>query len=167
MSCAHEITRRRALKTDKHIPHCRANSKQTIAQIRRKAPPRSMCLSFSLNVIPVCALSGFLKKKKTVKRATPPNGRFIQKHHRQLARSVKTPPSNGPTTEDMPNILDSSEMYNALFLNATEKPMIVIPPEKRAAAPAPAMALPTMSMTEFLAAAQTIDPSSKMIRAMR
>ena len=34
-----------------------------------------------------------------------------------------------------------------------------MPPEKRPEAPAPAMARPTMSMTEFLAAAQTMEPT--------
>ena len=135
--------------------------------IKRKAPPRSICLIFSLNVILVCSLSGFLKKKKTVKRATPPKGRLIQKHHRQLARSVNTPPNSGPTTDDMPNMLDRSDMYNALFLSATEKPTIVIPPENSAAAPAPAMARPTMSITELVAAAQTMEPISNMRRAER
>lgn len=42
-----------------------------------------------------------------------------------------------------------------------------MPPENSAEAPAPATALPTISMTEFLAAAQIIDPISKRTRAKR
>jgi hypothetical protein len=33
--------------------------------------------------------------------AIPPKGRLIQKHHLQLTLSVKTPPNNGPITEEM------------------------------------------------------------------
>lgn len=58
-------------------------------------------------------------------------------------------------------------MYIALFLSGTEKPTIVMPPEKSAAAPAPATARPTMSIVEFVAAAQRIEPSSKIKRALR
>ena len=39
------------------------------------------------------------------------------------------------------------------------------PPENNADAPAPATARPTMSITEFLAAAQIIDPNSNRHRA--
>ena len=47
------------------------------------------------------------------------------------------------------------------------KPMIVMPPEKRAAAPTPATARPRMSIVELVAAAQMTDPTSKMIRLDR
>ena len=166
-------------------PHCRARSKQTMPQIKKKAPTRSISPSFCFVVKPVSFRSGFLKKKKTVARVIPPKGRFlefhqlhsrfvnrwrepdIQKHHLQVALSVSTPPSIGPMTEEIPNIELKSAMYNARFLSGTEKPTIVIPPENRAAAPMPAIALPMMSMTEFLAAAHTIDPSSNIMRAIR
>jgi hypothetical protein len=58
-------------------------------------------------------------------------------------------------------------MYIGLRAMGTLKPTIVIPPEKRADAPAPATARPTISMTEFLAAAHMIDPSSNRQRAKR
>lgn len=155
-----------------------------MAQMRKKAPKRSTCWIFSLNVILPCLRSGFLKKKKTVSMAIPPNGKFlsqscqtrtwvlwrdthIQKHHLQLARSVSTPPRMGPITEEMPNILDSIAIYIALLLNGTENPTMVMPPENSAAAPAPATARPTINMTEFLAVAQMMEPSSKMTRATR
>ena len=40
--------------------------------------------------------------------------------------------------------------------------MMFIPPEKRAAAPAPATARPTISITELVAAPHNTEPSSKM-----
>jgi hypothetical protein len=79
---------------------------------------------------------------------------------------VKAPPSNGPTTEEIPNILDNRAIYMARFLKGTENPMMVIPPEKRAAAPAPATARPTMSMVELVAAAHKTEPASKMMIAL-
>ena len=41
-----------------------------------------------------------------------------------------------------------------------------MPPEKSAAAPTPATARPTINMVELTAAAQTMDPSSKMSSAI-
>lgn len=69
-------------------------------------------------------------------------------------------------TEDIPNIEDIAAIYIGLFASGTVNPTIVIPPEKMAEAPAPAIARPTISITEFLAAAHTTEPSSNMIRAM-
>jgi hypothetical protein len=79
---------------------------------------------------------------------------------------VKAPPKSGPTTEDIPNILERAAMKMGRFCKGTLKPTIVIPPENKALAPAPATARPTMSITEFLAAAHNIEPSSKMTRAV-
>lgn len=45
--------------------------------------------------------------------------------------------------------------------------MMVMPPEKSAAAPAPATARPMMKVGEFWAAAQMIEPISKRSRANR
>jgi len=61
-------------------PHCRANSRHTMPHIRRNAPNKSICASFCLNDMSSCFRSGFLKKKKTVIKATAPKGRLIQKH---------------------------------------------------------------------------------------
>lgn len=57
-------------------------------------------------------------------------------------------------------------MYMALFRSGTEKPIIVMPPEKSAAAPTPATARPTINMVELTAAAQTMEPSSNMSNAV-
>ena len=54
----------------------------------------------------------------------------------------------------------------ARFRKGTAKPTMVMPPEKRAAAPTPATARPTINMVELTAAAQTTDPTSKMSNAM-
>ena len=91
-------------------PHCNASKRHTMAQIKKKAPRISIWAIFSLVVMLFCFLSGFLKKKKTVNNATPPNGKLIQKHHLQDALSVKAPPRIGPITEDIPNILDNAAM---------------------------------------------------------
>lgn len=92
---------------------------------------------------------------------------LTQKHHLQDTLSVKTPPSRGPTTDEIPNMLDKAAMYIGRFIRGTVKPTMVIPPEKRADAPAPATARPTMSITEFFAAAHSIDPNSNNTSAKR
>ena len=43
----------------------------------------------------------------------------------------------------------------------TVYPIIVIPPENNAEAPTPATARPTMSIVEFVAAAQSTEPTTK------
>lgn len=58
-------------------------------------------------------------------------------------------------------------MYIGRFRNGTVKPMIFIEPEKSALAPAPAIARPQMSMTEFFDAAHTIEPTSNRHNANR
>jgi hypothetical protein len=54
----------------------------------------------------------------------------------------------------------------ARFRNGTEKPIIVMPPEKSAAAPTPATARPMISIVELTAAAQMMEPISNMIKAI-
>jgi hypothetical protein len=67
----------------------------------------------------------------------------------------------------MPNILEIEAMYSGRRFSGTVKPTIVIAPENNALAPAPATARPTMSITEFLAAAHMIDPASNKHKAKR
>lgn len=148
-------------------PHCNASNKETMAQIRNIAPAISMFFSLSLTVKWLYCRSGFVKKKNTTASETAPNGRLIQKHHRQESRSVNAPPRIGPTTLAIPNIEDSAAMYMARFRSGTEKPIMVIPPEYNAAAPAPAIARPMMNMDELVAAAQMIDPTSNITSAER
>lgn len=98
-----------------------------MAQIRNAAPRRSISRIFCLMVRLVLFRCGGLKKGATAAMEMAPKGRLIQNHHRQLRLSVKTPPSNGPTTDEIPNMLDIAAMYIGLFDNGTVKPMIVIP----------------------------------------
>jgi len=92
-------------------------------------------------------------------------GKHTQKHHLQDTLSVKAPPSSGPTTEEIPNILDNAAMKIGRFFKGTLKPTIVMPPENNALAPAPATARPTINITESFAAAHSTEPSSKTTRA--
>ena len=55
----------------------------------------------------------------------------------------------------------------ARYFSGTEYPTIVMPPEKRPEAPAPAIARPTMSIGELIAVAQTMEPTSKSAIAPR
>jgi hypothetical protein len=68
-------------------------------------------------------------------------------------------------TEEIPNMEEMAAIKMGLFFNGTVKPTIVILPENKAEAPAPATARPTINITEFLAAAQITEPSSKSTRA--
>jgi hypothetical protein len=72
----------------------------------------------------------------------------------------------GPTTEAIPNMLPKIPMYTGRFLKGTLDPIMFIAPEKRAAAPAPATARPTINMVEDLAAAHRIEPNSNIRRAV-
>lgn len=58
-------------------PHCKAKSKQTILQMRKNAPARSICLILSLTVMEAYDRGGLLKKKNTTAILTAPNGRLI------------------------------------------------------------------------------------------
>jgi hypothetical protein len=179
-------------------PHCKASSKQTIEQIKNRAPKRSISKIFCLVVMVLSFRFGGLKKSPTAAIDMAPNGKLIyaelvdryrietskcskqagdghstfrlkyrltQKHHLHETLSVRTPPKRGPTTDEIPNMLDKAAMNIGRLIRGTVKPTIVMPPENNADAPAPATARPTMSITEFLAAAQIIEPSSNRTRA--
>ena len=148
-------------------PHCNARSRQIIAQTKKNAPRRSISSIFCLSVKLLTFLFGFLKNTKTVAKDTPPKNGLIQKHHRQLTRSVNKPPRRGPTTEETANMLDRVAMYKPLLLSGTLYPTMVRPPEKRADAPAPETALPNIRTTLLWAAAHIMEPTSKMTRARR
>ena len=47
---------------------------------------------------------GFLKKNTSARIVSAPIGRLIQKHHLQVACSVKAPPRIGPMIVAMPNV---------------------------------------------------------------
>lgn len=54
---------------------------------------------------------------------------------------------------------DNAAMYIGILFKGTEKPIIVMPPENKAEAPAPATALPIISIGELVAEAHMIDPT--------
>jgi hypothetical protein len=58
-------------------PHCSAKSKQTIEQMRKSAPSRSISKIFCFKVNPEDLRLGGLKKRKTTAIAIAPNGRLI------------------------------------------------------------------------------------------
>jgi hypothetical protein len=60
-----------------------------------------------------------------------------------------------------PYILDSTEIYTAILLIGTANEISIMPPEKIAAAPAPATTRPRMKIEEEGARAQMRDPASK------
>jgi hypothetical protein len=75
---------------------------------------------------------------------------------------VNAPPRSGPTTDAIPNILDKLAMYMGRLARGTEYPIMVIPPENNADAPAPATARPTMSIAELVAAAHITEPTGEL-----
>ena len=80
---------------------------------------------------------------------------------------MKAPPKRGPTTDEIPNMDEIPPMKSGLFSKGTVNPRIVILPEKIAEAPAPAIARPTINITEFLAAAHMMEPNSNSTSANR
>jgi hypothetical protein len=75
--------------------------------------------------------------------------------------SVNIPPKIGPNTEL--NALASPKMLMKIgrFRKGTSGSMIILPPEKMPAAPAPAIARPLMKAVELGAAPQIAEPISK------
>lgn len=108
-------------------PHCSASSKQHTAPIRRSVPTGSIRLSLagSDSLRSESSRLFNLRKIKIRIHTTTPMGRllchpssacvapdgqtvkrsYIQKHHLQLARSVRTPPTMGPKHTAMPKTL--------------------------------------------------------------
>lgn len=62
---------------------------------------------------------------------------------------------------------DNIAIYGARLFSGIRIEMMFIPPEKIAAAPTPATARPTISIVDDAAAAQSTEPSSKIIRPLR
>jgi hypothetical protein len=70
-------------------------------------------------------------------------------------------------TDAMPYILEIMASSNGLFLISTILEMMIMAPQNTPAAPSPAMALPMMKAAELGAAAQRIEPPSKMIEEIK
>ena len=75
---------------------------------------------------------------------------------------MNSPPRRGPATDAKPNIAPIMPCNRGLLCRGTRFIIIIIPPEKIPAVPAPAMALPTMKTVEFGAAPQIAEPISKI-----
>jgi hypothetical protein len=108
------------------------------------------------------AAGGTLKKNQMMMAERPPMGRLIQKHHRHEMPVVKTPPSNGPSTDAIPNAIPTKPVYKGRFAGGARKAMMVKPPVARPAHPMPAIARPTINVTELGATAHIRLPNSKM-----
>ena len=95
--------------------------------------------------------------------------KLIQKQNLQVNRfeCVKTPPSEGPITEDTPYMLEMIARSNGRFLISTMRDTIIMAPQKTPAAPSPAIALPMMKTGEFGAAAHNMEPASNIIEEVR
>lgn len=87
--------------------------------------------------------------------------------HLHVTLSVKTPPNKGPATLAIPYIAPIKPEYIGRLESGTEYATMIKAPEKMPADPIPAIALPRMSATEFGAAPQIKDPSSKIPIAVR
>lgn len=75
-----------------------------------------------------------------------------------------TPPTVGPSTPAIPNMLEIRAVPNGLFLRGTDVPNIAKLPHSNPAAPTPAIALPIINDIEFRAAAHTTEPTSTKYR---
>jgi hypothetical protein len=110
-------------------------------------------------------------------KTTPPMGRFlqmsvfftqsfcvlkhyIQKHHLQLTRSVKTPPIRGPILEKSPNILTTIPRNRGRISKVHTYVKIPKAPWRSAPAPIPVTALPAINAPEDGAIAVTRDPTT-------
>lgn len=77
------------------------------------------------------------------------------------------PPTKGPSSEATPNMLDIRPIYIGRCLSGMISVTTARDPPKMPAAPAPAMARPKMKIYEFGAAAQAMEPPSKIATATR
>lgn len=85
-----------------------------------------------------------------------------QKHHRHVTFDVNTPPSSGPAIEARPNVAAMKPVYFGRFSSGRISARITFAPVMPPALPMPATARPMMNAVDVGAAAQTIDPISKI-----
>ena len=89
-------------------------------------------------------------------------GPFIQKHQRHDTLDAKTPPRRGPAMDARPKVAPMNPMYLGLFSSGKRSERMTFPPVLLPALPMPAMARPMMKAVDEGAAAQMMDPISKM-----
>lgn len=90
-----------------------------------------------------------------------------QKHHLHEARSVNTPPNNGPATPEHPNVTPTMPIYAALYSGLAVTAIIINAPLIIPAPPMPLIALPTMTAVELAAVAQMTFPISNTTPASK
>lgn len=83
----------------------------------------------------------------------------IQKHHRQLTRSVRTPPSGGPKHTAIPKTLNTIPRNNGRLSSSTVSPTMLNAPWYKPAAPIPDIARPIINTAEVGPEAHMIDPT--------
>jgi hypothetical protein len=83
-------------------------------------------------------------------------------HHRQLSRSAKTPPSNGPATLAILKMIPIKLTYTGACFGGTTHAMIVYVPPTTPPAPIPVMARPAINPALFLVAPREILRKGKM-----
>lgn len=93
-------------------------------------------------------------------------GRY-QKHHLHEALSVNTPPNNGPTTPEHPNVTPTIPIYAALYCGFAVTAIIINAPLMIPPPPIPLITLPTTTAVELAAVAQMTFPISKTIPASK
>lgn len=78
-------------------PHCKHNRSEIIAGRKAAIPMGSILWSWlqrlSLDLVAVAVVLESSKNNNMTSPVRTPKGKLIQKHHLQLARSVRTPPS--------------------------------------------------------------------------
>lgn len=148
-------------------PHCSANNKHTTAGTSTAVPAKSSLNTLRSIVNPSSRSLLTCKNIKIATIAAPPIGKFTQKHHRQLTRSVNTPPNNGPATLATPHMAPTNPNAIGRCLSGSVKLKITTLPENNPAVPTPATARPTMNASLDGASAHTRLPTSKRKMAPR
>jgi hypothetical protein len=151
--------------TVEYIPHWRPRSRHTRPATMNIVPGISKWESFCLRLKePMAATCGVCTKKIQMRIVHAPMGRFIPKHHLQVAFSVNAPPMNGPAIAATPNTADIIPRCIGLRSSGIILLTIRSPPEKMPEAPKPAIARPRIKASEFGAVVQISDPvSNRMI----
>jgi len=80
---------------------------------------------------------------------------------------VSTPPTTGPSTEEIPKAIPNIDVKVGILRRGTSGIMIIMPPEKIPAEPRPAIARPKMKLAEFGAAPHRAEPTSKTTTDVR
>lgn len=171
-------------------PQCMAVTKQIIEPAARRLPVKSIWKSFSRILAELNSLLAVVVRKLNSIPVAPvaQMGRLIllsqlvdyldtfhlqrnrwkyQKHHLHEALSVKTPPSNGPTTPEHPNVTPTMPIYAALYCGFAVTAIIINAPLIIPAPPIPLIALPTTTAVEVVAVAQITLPISNTTPASK